>query len=78
MVFLRRRRCWYTDSRYSIVDHELLTFIALDHWGISVVGVAYVLCKLFDKIDSTFRIVTWTGFSALRCCGEPYYHACVL
>ena len=58
-------RCWYTDSSFchSIVDHELLTFIALGlGWGISVAGVAYVLCKPFDKIDSTFRIVTWTGF----------------
>ena len=58
-------RCWYTDSSFchSIVEQEFLTLIVLGlGWGISVVGVAYVLYKPFDKIDSTFRIVTWTGF----------------
>jgi hypothetical protein len=58
-------RCWYTDSSFchSIVEQGLLTFIAFGlGWGISAMGVVYVLCRPFDKIDSTIRLVTWTGF----------------
>lgn len=66
-IHVGEEECWYVDSSFchSVSRARIpLTLVLAATWSLSGGGVVHTLLKPFDKVDSVFRIATWSVFTA--------------
>ena len=67
VINVGEEQCWYTDSSFCHSvrrDRTGITLLLAVVWALSGGGVVYTLTHPFERVDSVFRIATWSVFTA--------------